>query len=284
MELPLFKIRAHNAIEILGNIETITPKQLEQLDALQKKEKRTEKQEQALQELIAKRDAKPELSAGAKAHCELWLKQVLYKRKREFSSKYTEKGIECEQEAIDMVSERMGYGMVFKNTKRVSDEYMEGEADLVLTDIIEEIKNSWDFQTFPLFATAIPEKKYEIQNKIYMHLYEKPKGAVNYVLIDTPEHIIDREAKIQSLKAGFSEVDMELYDEVHAKLTYSDIPKELRIKRFELEPDPKLIEQIKERVVLCREYIAELYSSIMNNSLTIHEQINGANLTVFEKV
>lgn len=263
MELPIFKIRCSQIGQIMGGaFGKPTDKQLARLDELQKRangegKPLTDNMKEELADLIQKRDAKPELQAGAKTYLDNWIKEQIYRRTKEVSSKYTEKGILCEQQAIDLVARRMNYGLISKNDVRLEDEYMTGECDLNLPSMVEDIKNSWDVFTFPLFANELPDKDYYYQLQGYMHLYGKQRGAVNYCLIDAPDELINNEAFRISRKAGFDEVEMELYDEVKAKMTYADIPDQLKHKRFEFDRNDEVIRVIQERVVMCRQYIAE---------------------------
>ena len=243
-----------------------TEKQLQLLSELEAKPKRTAKQDETLAELIEKRDAKPTLQAGAKTYLQTWMKEQLYSRTKEFSNQYTAKGILCEPQAIQFVADVMGYGLIEKNTERLEDEWMTGECDLNLSDIVEDIKNSWDVFTFPLFATELPEKDYYYQLQGYMNLFGKNKAAVNYCLIDAPEEIIDQVARSVSYKAGNTEVDFDLYEEVRAKMTFSDIPNELKLKRFEFDRDESVIQAIKDRVELCRVYVNEEWERVLSAS------------------
>jgi len=260
MTLPTFKIHCSAIGEIMGGaFNKPTELQMNQLAELEAKEKRTDKQEQTLQDLIAKRDAPPALQDGAKTYCQNWLKQQLYKRRKEFSNKYTEKGNICEPAAIDFVAKKMGYGLVIKNEQYYENDFMCGTPDLVLPEIIEEIKNSWSVWTFPLFSNEIPDKQYPLQVQGYMALTGIRKAAVNYCLIDAPLEIMDREARSVWYKAGNSgDVDMECYDEVYAKMTYADIPDELKWKRFEFNYSQPIIDAIERQVMLCRSYIDTL--------------------------
>lgn len=266
--LPVFKIRASEAHYILGGaFNKPTAKQLAELERLQEKAdagKITDKQRETLQELIEKRDAKPVLQDGAITYLQKWMKEQLYERKQEFTNQYVEKGKLCEPEAIQMLAQYIGYIDCIKNEQRAEDEYMTGECDLNMPDIIEEIKNSWDVFTFPLFARELPDAKYYYQVQVYMNLYKKNKAAVNYCLINAPESLIDAEARKAAYAAGYSEVDMDLYLQVRDKLTYDNVPIEFRIKRFEIDRNDKVIEAIKERVLLCREYIESEWNKLFN--------------------
>jgi hypothetical protein len=241
-----------------GALTKPTEKQMIRLNELQNKPTRTDKQEQEMRELIAKRDAPPTLLDGAKAYCQQWLKEQLYNRSISFSSKYTEKGIECEQSGIDLLAEMMNYGMIAKNEQHFENDYITGMPDIILSDIVEDIKCPWAFSTFPLFAKELPTDAYYWQMQGYMDLVGHTKAAVNYCLIDAPEYLIDREARTVSLKAGFDEVEIELYDQVYAKMTYGDVDKSLRFKRFELTRDDVAINAIYTQVKLCREYIQSI--------------------------
>lgn len=262
--IPHFKIRASACGSIMGLVNRPTPKQLAYLNELQAKAKRTAKQEETLEELIAKRDAKPSLSAGAKTYCEQWLKEQIgfYNRRAEFSNKYTERGIQCEPAAIELLADAMGYGMISKNEQHFEDDDITGTPDVLVPHTVDDVKSSWDWRTFPLFSDELPESDYYYQGQCYMALTGRPKASVNYCLIDTPEEFIEREAFYVSKRAGFNEVEMELYDEVRAKMTYDGLPLSLRFKRYEFERDETTITAIRQQVKLCRDYIKNLYCQI----------------------
>lgn len=259
-----FKIRASAIGKIMGGSSKPTEKQLQELARLEEKEKRTQVQESRLQELIAKRDAKPQLLDGAKTYCQQWLKEQLYSRSISFSSKYTEKGIECEPAGIDLLAEMMNYGMIAKNEEPFSNDYITGTPDILLADAVDDVKCPWLFSTFPLFEATLPNDDYYWQMQGYMDITGRSKAAVNYCLVDAPEHLIDREARNVSYRAGFSEVDMELYDEVYKKMTYGDVDKSLRFKRYEIARDDKAIKAIYTQVELCRQYIQSLLTPALS--------------------
>lgn len=188
----------------------------------------------------------------AKSYCENWVKEQLYSRHKGFSSKYTTKGNECEQDSIEFASDQFGWGLVAKNETHYTDELMTGTPDIILAESVEDIKNSWDCFTFPLFDVDPPEKKYDWQGQVYMALTGKSKFGLVYTLMNAPEELIQQEARRQ---AGYGEVEMELYDAVRETMVYDHLRPELRIKRFEIARDDEAIEAIRTRVQQCREYI-----------------------------
>lgn len=262
IKIPEFKIHAHASGKIMGNVNKPTEKQLTELARLEAKgDKITDKQKETLAELIEKRDSKPEITTGAKTFCEQWLKEQFdfYNRRAQFSNKYTEKGIRCEPESIKMTCQIMGYGDVKKNEVFFGDDPdIIGTPDMIMPASVEDVKSSWDWRTFPLFKPEMPESDYFYQLQCYMAITGKESGAVNYCLINTPDEFIDREARSVSWKAGFEEVDADLYDEVYAKMTYDTLPLHLRFKRYAFTRDDEVIESIRTQVRLCRIYIATL--------------------------
>jgi hypothetical protein len=199
---------------------------------------------------------KNELPTGAKTYVNQWIAEQLYNRTKVFTSKYTDKGNVCEDGSIDLVAERYGWGLISKNDKSFENDYLTGTPDLILSERVVDIKNSWDCFTFPLFGKLNPD--YEWQVQCYMDLTGKNRASVIYTLMDAPDELVEKEAAILSYKAGYTELESDFYDEVKASMTYSHLPIELRIKRFDVEKDDKKIQQVKDRVTLCREYIKSL--------------------------
>jgi hypothetical protein len=196
-----------------------------------------------------------ELSSGAKTYCETWLKEQLYSRRKEFSSKYTQKGNEVEDNNIDFVAEFYDYGMLAKNEEYYTNEFLTGTPDVITKDTVIDIKSSWDCFTFPLFDTDIPNSDYYWQLQGYMALTGLNKASLIYVLSDTPMHLIEKEAYFYCKNNGYDELDMDILKEFVNKMTYSKIYNKLRVKRFDIEKDEKAIKLIENRVLACRNYI-----------------------------
>nr|AKH47489.1 hypothetical protein P12024L_20 [uncultured marine virus] len=201
------------------------------------------------------------LSQTTKTYCETWIKEILYSRRKEFSNKYTDKGIITEDNSIDYIAEHLNYGMLLKNEKYYQNELMQGTPDIVLKDLIIDVKNSWDNFTFPLFETKI-NPVYYWQAQVYMALTGREKYKLIYVLSDTPEHLIIREARSYCFNNGYDELDSEIYEQFHEKMTYSDIPAYFKIKVFEIERNNDDIKLIELQVIKCRNYINELTAKL----------------------
>lgn len=256
-----FKIRASAAGKIMAGSAGLTAKQTDSLNVLMTKEKRTDKQDETMQGLIHKRD-NPELSQGAKTYCKQWLKEQIYDRRKEFTSKYTDKGNIMEDNSLDFVAEQLDFGMLIKNEEHFSDDHMTGTPDAILKNAVIDVKNSWDFSTFPLFETAIPDPDYYWQAQTYMNLTGKSKYLLIYVLSDTPLHLIEKEAYYFSKDQGYGDLEQDMLDKFIKKMTYPDIDDALKLKVFEIDRNEEHISQIKERSEMCLLYIDDLKNNL----------------------
>jgi len=188
---------------------------------------------------------------------ENWLKEQIYSRRKEFTSKYTQKGNETEDYSIDIIAEKMGFGMLVKNEQYFENDYLCGTPDIVLKDTIIDAKSSWDCFTFPLFDTEL-NKNYYWQVQGYMALTGIKKAFVCYVLNDTPMHLIQKEAFWYCKQNGYEDLDLEVFNQFIEKMTYQNIPMEYKFKSFEVEYNQADIDLIYDRVEIARNYIKTL--------------------------
>lgn len=200
-------------------------------------------------------------------YCVSWYKEQLYKRRKEIHSKYLSKGLITEDNSIDFVSEYLGLGFLMKNEEYFENEYMTGTPDVIVRseNLIIDVKNSWDFTTFPLFEKEVPNDGYLYQAQIYMHLVGIDNFKLIYTLSNTPVNLIEQEAKSYCWKNGYGELDADIYQQFKQKMTYDDIPDDLKIKIFDIKKDDAIINKIIERVKECREFIKTLDDAIKIN-------------------
>ena len=249
-----FKIRCSAIGEIMTegkNSGGLTDKQAAELKELQDKGSKSKK----IGELIEKRDKPPELSATAKTHCQNWLREQLYSRRKDISNKYCDKGNAVEDESIRLLNAILLTDYE-KNEEYKENEYMTGTCDIKGDIHIRDMKNSWDCYTFPLFDTGIKDAGYKWQLQGYMELYDKDYACLDYTLMDAPLHIIINEAKSKAYKEGL-DYDA-IFPEVHKLMTFGDIDNKLRHKSFPIDRDRQAIQKVYARVKLCRVYINEL--------------------------
>jgi len=125
------------------------------------------------------------LGQTAKTYCEVWLKEQMFGRKKEFTSKQTAKGNLKEEWSIEFLAENNIIPLFSKkNTERKSNDFLTGECDVKTDDEVIDLKNSWDLFTFPLFSDENKNKANVDQIQGYMCLEKKRKGRVIYTLSD----------------------------------------------------------------------------------------------------
>ncbi len=203
-----------------------------------------------------------ELSETCKTYLEEWVKQKLYDRRKDFSTKHTAKGNKVEDDAIQLCSNVYDWAIATeKNVERKSCDFMEGTCDVVRYEdnAVADTKCSFDCFSFPLFEAEVPDIGYWWQLQGYGHLYGVKKLELIYCLMDTPEDMLISEAWKVLKYGNYLETDFdEVLEIVRKKHTYSHLPSNLRLKKFTFDYDPEAIEKIKTRVSQCRLYIESL--------------------------
>lgn len=198
------------------------------------------------------------LSQTAKTYIEELVKENELGIKKEFSSRYTDKGIQQEDIAIEMASRVLNLPFALKNTEYFENEFIKGTPDLILDDEIIDIKCPFSGSTFPWFETELPNKDYYWQMIGYMWLTGRKKARVVYCLVDSPEKIIQDEIRRVSWSKFEIEVTEETENEVRYQHEFDRIPENKRVRTFLVELNEANIEQVKERLLEAKKYYYEL--------------------------
>lgn len=172
------------------------------------------------------------LSETTKTYVKEWLIEKIYGFRKEIKSKYLTKGLKLEDTAIDKAIEWLDLPFTLKNEKFFEDDFFCGTPDLIVDNVVYDIKCSWDAFTFPLFENEIPNKDYFYQLQVYMHLTGCKKAVLTYVLLNTPEELT--------------------YED---KNNYDNMDKKYRIKTFEIDYSEEVIADLQQRVTNIREYL-----------------------------
>lgn len=180
------------------------------------------------------------LSVGAKTYIRELAREEIFGVEVTVSSKYMEKGNLVEGDAIALYNEVTGTDLE-KNAERKTDEFITGEADLVIPGVRGiDMKSSWSIATFPISEADCKDTGYLWQMRGYMRLWDVPSWEVAYALVDTPEELI-----------GYEPVQLHIV---------SHIPAHVRLTRWVIERDAEQEAKIEEKVKAAREYMAEVFS------------------------
>lgn len=195
------------------------------------------------------------LSKTCMTYLDSWIKEQVYGRRKEVETKYMDKGVVMEDDALDFAAKYFKYGMLLKNKEHFEDDYLTGTPDAIPKDYVIDVKCSWDCFTFPLFATEIPDRAYYWQLLGYMVLTHRKTAKLVYTLLDTPSHLIEREATWYSRNHGYGQLSQEMLDEFTKKMTYPKVKDKYKIKVFDIQYNEADVKAIQERVKECQEYI-----------------------------
>jgi hypothetical protein len=228
---------------------------------------------------------KVELSETCKTYLSQWIIEKKYGREKEFTSKQTEKGKQTEQDGLQLIQEVLYNGRLFipKNKIQLEDDYKTGELDAIvreeLTTVLDN-KSSFTIWTFPFTEKEATNKDYIAQKKIYIDLAKADNGKLCYTLNNTPYAIVEKELRNWCRDNDILDIsempEREAYGIIknhvytregliiysHVLGTYDtsdfiEIPKEKRLKHFDIEKDDAFIQRLHQRVIECRSWIAE---------------------------
>jgi len=136
--------------------------------------------------MAASRSKKEQLSKTAKSYIQDVVLEHKYGIKKEFSSRYTDKGNECEEDSITLANEVLNVGFIYKNEEHFENDYITGTPDVNTNEVLLDVKTSFDGTTFPFFEEEIPNKDYYYQLQGYMWLTGKEESLLVYCLTNTP--------------------------------------------------------------------------------------------------
>jgi len=198
------------------------------------------------------------LSETAKTYIQDVFKETELGVYKDFSSRYTDKGIQMEDQAIQFASEVLKWEFVVKNETRFNNKWLTGEPDICTDNLLADIKCSWNGSTFPLFDLSLKNKDYFWQMQGYMMLTGHDTSELVYCLMDTPPQIIEDEIRRTHWKLCLIEEDLDVRQAVIDTHSFGHIPDDLRIKRFIVQKDEEAQAKIIERVKVARQYYEQL--------------------------
>lgn len=177
--------------------------------------------------IMSNAKTKGELSQTCKTYLESWYAND----NEQVYSKYLDKGIQVENDLIDFMADVLGYGLAEKCKESASNEFMQGSCDVITKDAIIDVKAAYNITTLHKQVSEGLQNEYYCQMQVYLELYKRNKGIIFHGLLNTPE-------------TNYSE-----------EIVYEDMPVNERWIAYSIDSDTEFIEQVKERVLLCRAYL-----------------------------
>jgi hypothetical protein len=192
-----------------------------------------------------------------------------YGRKKDIQTKQMKKGIEVEDESIELLNQYLNKDYS-KNTQRFSNEFITGLPDVVALspNTVVDIKSSYDLWTF---LGNLPDKLdnlYYWQLQSYMWLTGSEKAYIAYCLVNTPFGIIEQEKRYLLNKMDVISEESPEYVQEATKLefnmTFDDIAVNERVLIFPVERNEDDILRIQYKVEKAREYLSEIEETHLN--------------------
>ncbi len=188
------------------------------------------------------------------------------------TSKHIEKGIINEAESLEMIKRVTGWEIdLQKPKKRLTNQWVTGEPDVLDNGYLIDVKNSWDGTTFPWFNDGVTNMDYYHQLQTYMWLSGYKFSYLIYTLTSAPSHMVYKEAEkiaynLHPLPAyhgkSFDEM-LEIGEEkAQNQLVFDSIPEEKRIRIFRIERNEAVIDDIQRRVEEARKIYDEYLTNL----------------------
>ena len=285
-----FKPRASQIGHLMTNLpEKFTEQDQEKLDILLEVKltgknpstgrvnKWDDDKQKEVDKLTKKKKGIDELPSGAITKLEEIFNYIFWCRRKLIFNKYVEKGNINEEDSLDLYSQVDGVSY-WKNDEFFDNGYVCGTPDNVTEDFIRDIKSNYEFDTF---QKAEITSLYSWQIKSYLWLTNKTKGELCYALVNSPAHRIEAERKSLWFSMGMPDETEDRWIEAASQLERNhifdiakfkedfpgfdlvspiwqyDIPKHMRVKRFEVILEDSDIEHLKRRSVMAKNWLLD---------------------------
>jgi len=203
------------------------------------------------------------LSETAKTYIREVFLELEFGIRKEFWSRYTDKGIRVEKDSIRLANKVLDWGLteeIIEGKQQYHEnEWISGMTDVCTDWLLADVKSSWDGTTFPFFEDKFNNKDYFYQLQGYMWLTGHDEAQLAYCLTDTPKDIVDDEIRRELWKNKTIGTDDEIERFVTLKHSFDRIPIKNRVKAFVIKRDEAVFEAMKERIEMCREYYDTLF-------------------------
>lgn len=191
---------------------------------------------------------------------DIYIGEVYGREKYDTINKYTQKGIACEPDAMDLVK-KVTKQTYFKNSKQFENEFVTGTPDITV-DVkgiikwIKDVKCSYSIFSFRDSDEDYALSSYFYQMLGYMWLTGAPMAELFFCLVNTPEEMIQDEMYRMSFKKPEIGESDAAADKFRLNFIFDDIPAKDRLKSYKIAFDKEKVEELKKQILLSREYLA----------------------------
>jgi hypothetical protein len=265
-----FKVHCSGIARIMSKPQKVNPPTKKDLAFLASLEKRQERTPEDLERVVAiqqkERDvADPPLSETAKSYL---VERFAFERYnvRTATIGYPPKsrvmkGVGLQRDAAELLTklDKINYETP---ECTVQNDFLIGRCDIMCTvhRKIVDIKASWNAPNFMANRKkGLLSREHWWQMQGYLDLYDMDFGQVAYVLLNTPEHLVQQEQAVLFKRYSFGEMERDKYDAEMERLDtifdYSKIPETKRVIRFDVHRYDGFHNLIRNKVEKCRAWL-----------------------------
>lgn len=174
------------------------------------------------------------------------------------------RGVKQEDFALQMLSAFRGKKF-FRNKGRLKNKYLIGSVDVFdnkeisKAKLVVELKTKATIPDFNKLIGTELDKEHKLQVQGYLSLTGKGLAEVVYCLVPPTESVIQEQKELfynLDKNKKNNNVDKN-WAEIENNIRFNDIPLNEKIISFKSERDNKIIDQIHERVEICRDWILD---------------------------
>lgn len=207
---------------------------------------------------------------------------VKYGRRKEIVTAAMDKGKLVEKDSIAMYSYLEGIEY-HKNEYQMENDWFTGHPDVYSgidiynADTVDDMKNSWELDSFTPWVDAKPDKSGVCQLNCYYDLTGAKSGALVRALMDCPAEVLEGEKYYLLRKMNVISEDSPEFKRAEAELvrnlTFPDIPPQERLIKIPVTRDDELIQKMKSKVPIFRQWLEDFEKKHMSlyKNLVIHQ-------------
>ena len=183
-----------------------------------------------------------------------------------------QKGTIGQTESVMMYS-RLEGKMFIENSEHLENDFFIGTPDLYLGEDIrnaiqvDDIKNSFSLKTFSHKIVEPLDNAYKAQLNVYYDLCNCDGGNIVHTLISLPQELFKQEcdkllwkmANKGEIATEYAPEYLDAVEELKKQYFYDHIPETDRVYKQFVAKDDELIEKMKAKVPILRQWLAEFH-------------------------
>lgn len=192
----------------------------------------------------------------------------VYGRKKEVTTKHMDKGIQAEDDSIQLFSQVEGK-IFTKNTEKLENDWATGHLDIFEGETITSAETVWDIKSRWELETFMPKLAEEVdysevcQLNVYYALTGAKGGGIANTLVDCPINILMEEQRRLLFSMNVATEESPEYiiaaAELERLVTFPDIPPTERVIKQIVPRDNDLIAAMQAKVPKMRQWLKEFH-------------------------